>query len=104
MVLGGEDNALHPSTLEGGDPLLGVESLGSEGLGWGITVAPFEVIEGIEPEMHEGVGLQFLPSDLRWRRYGSDRRRSLGLCRGSLGEAHSQEERSHPNDESFHKE
>ena len=104
MVLGGEDDPLHPSTLEGGDPLLGVESLGSEGLGRGITVAPFEVIEGIEPEVHEGVGLQFVPSDLRWRRYWVDRRRGLGLCRGSLGEAHSQEERSHPNDESFHKE
>ena len=104
VVLGGEDDPLHPSTLEGGDPLLGVESLGSEGLRGGITVAPLEVVESIEPEVHEGVGFQFLPRYLRWRRYWVDRRRGLGLCRGSLGEAHSQEERSHPNDESFHKE
>ena len=104
MVLGGEDNALHPSTLEGGNPLLGVESLGSEGLRRGIAVAPFEVVEGIEPEVYEGVGLQLVPRYLCWRGYWVDRRRSLGLCRGSLGEAHGQEERSHPNDESFHKE
>ena len=64
VVLGGEDDALHAGTLERAHPLLGIEALGGEGLSGGVAIAPLEVVEGVEAEVHEGVSLQLLPLDL----------------------------------------
>ena len=91
MVLGGEDDPLHTSTLERAHPLLGVEALGSEGLSGGVAIAPLEVVEGIEAEVHEGVSLQLLPLDLGACRDGVDWGGCFALCRAPNGEAEGEE-------------
>ncbi len=64
MVLGGEDYALHAGCHEGACPLLAVEALGVEGLGVGVAVAPLAVVERVEAEMDERIGLHLLPVHL----------------------------------------
>ena len=64
MVLGREYDALHAGGHEGARPLLTVETLGVEGLGIGVTIAPLAVVERVEAEMYEGVGLHLLPVHL----------------------------------------
>ena len=91
VVLGGEDDALHAGALERAHPLLGVEALGGEGLSGSIAIAPLEVVEGVEAEVHEGVSLQLLPLDLGACRDGVDWGGCFALCRAPNGEAEGEE-------------
>ena len=64
VVLGREYDALHAGAHESARPLLTVETLGVEGLGVGVTIAPLAVVERVEAEMYEGIGLHLLPVHL----------------------------------------
>ena len=71
VVLGRDDERLHPGVLDHPDPLPGVEGGRVEELGILRPLAPFAVGEGVHPEMGEGDELAGLPG--RLARRGHDR-------------------------------
>ena len=60
----GEDDAFHAGCFQGPHPLLAVEVGWVEGFGWRVAITPFQVVEGVQPKVDEGVGLHLLPFQL----------------------------------------
>jgi hypothetical protein len=64
MVLGGQDQLLEPTRLEGGYDLVGIEIGWVEDRGIFITRSPFAVRECVDREVYETVGFQVMPCTL----------------------------------------
>ena len=90
MVLGRQDDSLHPRGLDRAGPLLAVERRGIEQLRVGVAVTPLPVVERVGPEMHEGVGFQLLPGHLARLGHGQDGGRSGFLGIRDDGRRHAQ--------------
>ena len=91
VMLRSEYHALHAGSHECLCPLLAVETCGVERSRIGVAVAPFAVVERVQTEVDESVGLHALPVDLLLLRERKDRSRSLhcALCRrGEAGKSH----------------
>ena len=64
MMLGGKDYALHTGCHKGLHPLLAVQLGGVERGRVGVAITPLAVVEGVQSEMHKGIGLHLLPLHL----------------------------------------
>ncbi len=70
--------SFHSGSLGGSGPLAAVKVGRSEHVGTFCTVSPFRAGESVRAEMHEHVGLHFLPFHLCFARQGPIRLRSSG--------------------------
>ena len=64
MMLGGKDYALHAGCHKGLHPLFTVQLGGVERGRVGVAITPLAVVEGVQSEMHKGIGLHLLPLHL----------------------------------------
>src|SRR5579859_8193438 len=86
MVFGGQDQLLEPTRLAGSHDLVGIEIGWVEDRGILITRSPFTVLECVDREVYETVGLQVMPCPLPRGRHGTvgfgSRSRRQGRARG----------------------
>ena len=78
VVLGNQDNPVHPAPLEGAHHLVGKLGSGFEKRGIFIAVAPLLVRIGVEAEVNEGEEFGLMPAELALRRNSAERMRLGG--------------------------
>ena len=82
VVLGRDDQSLHPRLLGHSRPLSRIQCGRSKLAGLLIPKTPLPIREGIHVEMYKAVVLQLLPGQLTGFRNGINRGRRSGLCKG----------------------
>ena len=89
-MLAGENHAAHPGVRERADDRVGVEPGGLEKVRVLVAIAPFLVREGVDREMQERGGLEFVPAELPFARdrqgRGPQRRGGRGGEKGASRE------------------
>ena len=77
MVLRRNDNTSESGGLDDARPLIAIQIFRIKCRCGRITIAPFKIVERIQPKMYKSIHLRFMPGNLLRRRNRQNRRRSF---------------------------